>query len=152
MRVELKFATADDVEDLVSLHSSVSQRLTSLFGKGHWSTSVTERGVLFAMRISKIHVFRSRRKLTAALTLSTRKPWAIDKGYFGPCETPLYLTGMSVAVSHQSRGIGRLCIKQVGRIAGDWPSKATRLDAYNSLAGAGEFYRKCGFREVGSVS
>jgi hypothetical protein len=75
VRFELKLATADDVGDLVSLHSSVSQRLTSLFGKGHWSTSVTERGVLFAMRISKIFVFRSRRKLIAALTLSTRKPF-----------------------------------------------------------------------------
>jgi hypothetical protein len=29
------------------------------------------------------------------------------------------------------------------------PSDAIRLDAYNADADAGEFYRKCGFREVG---
>ena len=33
-----------------------------------------------------------------------------------------------------------------------WPGDAIRLDAYDSQAGAGEFYRKCGFREAGRAS
>jgi hypothetical protein len=33
----------------------------------------------------------------------------------------------------------------------DWPADAIRLDAFNADAGAGGFYRKCGFREVASV-
>jgi hypothetical protein len=32
------------------------------------------------------------------------------------------------------------------------PGDAIRLDAYDAEAGAGEFYRKYGFREVGRAS
>ena len=32
------------------------------------------------------------------------------------------------------------------------PSDAIRLDAFDADAGAGEFYSKCGFREVGRAS
>lgn len=38
------------------------------------------------------------------------------------------------------------------RVAQEWPADAIRLDAYDAEAGAGDFYRKCGFREVGRVS
>jgi GNAT superfamily N-acetyltransferase len=60
---------------------------------------------------------------------------------------PLYLTGMAVCPDKQRKGLGRLCIDEALRIARKWPSDAIRLDAYD--ADAGEFYRKCGFREVG---
>ena len=56
---------------------------------------------------------------------------------------------MAVTPNEQRKGIGRLCIEEVRRIAGQWPVDAIRLDAYDAAAGVGEFYRKCGFREVG---
>jgi hypothetical protein len=37
-------------------------------------------------------------------------------------------------------------------VARAWPSQAIRLDAYDATAGAGRFYLKCGFREVGRVT
>jgi hypothetical protein len=37
-------------------------------------------------------------------------------------------------------------------VARAWPSQAIRLDAYDADAGAGGFYAKCGFREVGRVT
>ncbi len=49
----------------------------------------------------------------------------------------------------QRRGIGRQLVEEAKAVAQAWPSDAIRLDAYDSDAGAGPFYAKCGFREVG---
>jgi GNAT superfamily N-acetyltransferase len=113
---------------------------------------VTDKGVLFAMRNSTMYVARHRNRLIATLTLSTKKPWAIDKKYFSASKRPLYLTAMAVAPNEQGQGVGRLCIDDARRIATEWPSDAIRLDAWDAEAGAGEFYRKCGFREVGRAT
>ncbi len=40
-------------------------------------------------------------------------------------------------------------MKEVEKVARAWPADAIRLDAYDAKAGAGEFYAKCGLREVG---
>jgi GNAT superfamily N-acetyltransferase len=152
MQVKLQIATADDVPDLVSLQTAVNQHLTSKYGKGHWSGGVTEKGVLFTMRIAKVYIIRYRGRLIATLTLSTRKPWAIDKKYFSASERPLYLTGMAVSPDEQLKGVGSLCIEEACRIARKWPGDAIRLDAWDAAAGAGEFYRKCGFLEVGRAA
>jgi GNAT superfamily N-acetyltransferase len=152
MKIKLQVATAKDVADLVSLRNAVAQDLTSRFGKGHWSMNVSERGVIFQMTQATVYVARYGGRLIATLALSKRKPWAIDPSYFTACERPLYLTGMAVAPGKQRKGIGRLCIEQVPEIARQWPGDAVRLDAYDAAGGGGEFYRKCGFREVAHAS
>jgi GNAT superfamily N-acetyltransferase len=149
MKVKLQVATADDVAELVSLQNAVAKHLTSQHGKGNWSHCVTANGICFEMRRATMYVARVRKRLVATLTLSTRKPWAIDKTYFSASKRPLYLTSMAVIPTRQGKGIGRLCIDQARDIARRWPGDAIRLDAYNAEAGGGEFYRKCGFREVG---
>lgn len=50
------------------------------------------------------------------------------------------------------RGIGRQCVDEALRIVRAWPADALQLDAYDAHAGAGPFYFKCGFREVGRTS
>ena len=152
MGFKLQLAGAADVAELVALRTAVNQHLTSQYGQGHWSSGVTEKGVLYAMRISTVYVARYRSRLIATLALSTRKPWAIDKKYFSASRRPLYLTAMAVAPNRQRQGIGRLCIDAVRHIAIQWPGDAIRLDAYDAEAGAGEFYSKCGFREVGRAA
>src|ERR1044071_7302214 len=89
-------------------------------------------------------LFRSR--------LATRKPWAIDTGYFTPVKRPLYLTGMAVSVTHQGQGLGRLALDDARAVARAWPADAIRLDAYDAVAGAGAFYVRCGFTECGRVT
>jgi|ERR1700733_2053884 len=149
MRVRLQPATPSDAADLVSLRVAVNQKLISQYGAGYWAARATEKGVLFTMRRASVFIARHRGRLVAMLALSTRKPWAIDKKYFHPSEKPLYLTGMAVHPDQQRNGIGRQCVDEARKIARKWPSDAIRLDAYDGEAGAGEFYRKCGFREVG---
>jgi GNAT superfamily N-acetyltransferase len=130
----------------------VSEHLTAKYGVGLWSSRSTEKGALFGMRTSAVYIARYQQRLIATLTLSPRKPWAIDKSYFSESERPLYLTGMAVFPDDQRKGFGRLCIEEARRIARTWPSDALRLDAWDAEAGAGEFYRKCGFREVGRAT
>jgi GNAT superfamily N-acetyltransferase len=152
MKIKLRAATSVDVSDLVSLRNSVADDLTSRYGKGHWSMNVSERGVLLQMTRSTIYAARHRGRLVATLALTRRKPWAIDTSYFSASERPLYLIGMAVAPDQQRKGIGRLCIDQVPEIAREWAADAIRLDAYDSAAGGGEFYRRCGFREIARAS
>jgi GNAT superfamily N-acetyltransferase len=151
MPIRLEPATADDVPALVALHAAVAQDLTEKFGRGHWSSSASEKGVLFQMKTGRVFVARDGSDIAGTLRLATKKPWAIDKSYFTPCKRPLYLHDMAVQPGLQRRGIGRGCVDEAVRIARDWPADAIFLDAYDAAAGAGEFYGKCGFREVGRV-
>ena len=152
MRLKLEVATAKDAADLVALRAAVNQRLMAQYGNGYWAAGLTEKGALFAMRTSTVYVARAGGRLIATLALSTRKPWAIDKKYFSASQRPLYLTSMAVAPGRQRKGIGRLCVDEARRIAAQWPADAIRLDAFDAEAGAGGFYSKCGFREVGRAA
>jgi GNAT superfamily N-acetyltransferase len=147
----LEEAGAADAPALAVLRNAVAERLTRDHGRGHWSSAVTERGVLHGLRTSRLLVAREGAALLATLQLSTRKPWAIDKSYFAPSSRPLYLTAMAVEPDRQRAGIGRRCLDEARRIASAWPADAIRLDAYDHAAGAGAFYQKCGYREMGRV-
>jgi GNAT superfamily N-acetyltransferase len=151
-RLRLVPATADDARAVAALRVAVSEHLTARYGKGPWSSHSTERGVLFDMRRAVVFAAKRRGRLIASLSLSTRKPWAIDKSRFSTCAKPLYLTSMAVAPELQRQGIGRSCMEDVTRIAREWPADAIRLDAFDAEAGAGDFYRKCGLREVARVT
>ena len=137
---------------MAALRTAVAEDLTRQYGKGHWSSAVSERGVLHAMRSGRVLVMRQEGQIVATLSLATRKPWAIDTKYFSASKRPLYLTDMAVAPSVQRRGVGRMCVEQAREIALSWPGDAIRLDAYDAAAGAGGFYSRCGFREVGRVT
>jgi GNAT superfamily N-acetyltransferase len=152
MRIKLEVATAADALDIVALRAAVAANLTAQYGPGPWSRISTEKGVRFDMRTSKVFVARQQGRLMATLRLTTRKPWAIDLKYFSACQRPLYLLAMAVAPELQRRGIGRLCLDEVKQICRQWPADAIRLDAYDAPAGAGGFYGKCGFRDLGRAA
>src|SRR5579863_9168172 len=152
MQIELERARPEDAAALVALRTDVNQRLASKFGEGYWIAKLTERGALFAMRNFMVYVVRGKSELIATLALSKKKPWAIDKSYFSRSERPLYLLAMAVHPRLQSTGIGAECIAQARRIALAHAADAIRLDAYDTPAGAGEFYRKCGFSEMGRAT
>lgn len=147
----LEPATPEHAAAIAALRTAVAAHLTARYGQGHWSGRASERGVLFDLRNSRVYMVRQGGRLIATLNLATKKPWAIDKTYFTPCKRALYLTSMAVAPALQGRGIGRLCLEEIRPIAKSWPAHAIRLDAYDAAAGAGEFYRKCGYREMGRV-
>src|SRR5690349_5185593 len=137
MEIDLQAATPDDVPELVALRLAVDDNLTAQYGRGFWSARPTEKGAALAMKQGTVFIARDNGRLIASLTLSARKPWAIDPAYFTRSKSPLYLTSMAVAPDLQRAGLGRLCIDEVRRIAREWPADSCRLDAYDADAGAG---------------
>jgi 8-oxo-dGTP diphosphatase len=145
-------ATDHDIPALVALHAATAAELTRRHGEGPWTSSASERGVAHQMRLGRIFVGREAGEIVATLRLGARKPWAIDRSHFTPSRAPLYLTDMAVSPAVQRRGFGRRALDEAQRIARAWPADTIRLDAYDAEAGAGPFYAKCGYREVGRVS
>ena len=137
---------------LSALHTAVADHLTSEYGQGPWSAGTSEKGVLHALRVSRVFAAREGAEIVGTLRLTTRKPWAIDTSYFTACRTPLYLLAMAIAPARQRQGIGKWCLEEAKRLARAWPAEALRLDAYDAPAGAGPFYARCGFTEVGRAS
>ena len=152
--IRLSFALAgeSDAPALAALRVATARALTERFGPGHWSGETTARGVIAGMRESKIWLARRGSSMVATFRMSTTKPWAIDRSYFGRSAHPLYLTDMAVRADLHGQGIGRRCLVKAVSYAHAWPADAIRLDAYDAEAGAGAFYEKCGFREVGRVA
>jgi GNAT superfamily N-acetyltransferase len=152
MKVILKQATAAQAKAIAKLRLATNEKLTRDFGRGPWSSNVTEKGVLYALRNSRVFIARDGRTIIGTLELATKKPWAIDRSYFTDCDRPLYLTAMAVEPDRQRHGTGRAMLEDVKRVVQAWPGDAIRLDAYDLAGGAGEFYAKCGYREMGRVT
>ena len=146
-----RVATADDVPALAVLRTAVADDLTRQYGKGHWSAPVSERSAALALRYAHVLLLHDGTTLVGTLRLANKKPWAIDTTHFTDVPRAIYLTDMAVDPSRQRQGIGRRLVEEAIATARGWPADAIRLDAYDAPAGAGPFYAKCGFREVGRV-
>jgi GNAT superfamily N-acetyltransferase len=149
MYLTFTLAGSRDAPTLVALRIAAARGLTARFGDGPWSTEPSERGVLGDFRNADVWVARNGSGIVATFRLATRKPWAIDTTCFTACRRPLYLTNMAVHPDIQRRGVGRLCLIHADEVARGRSADAIRLDAYDAEAGAGPFYSRCGFREVG---
>lgn len=151
---DLSFAAATDADaaTIALLRTAVAEDLTRAYGRGHWSSAVTEQSVRRGLLTSTVVLARHEAAIIAVLRLATKKPWAIDPSYFTSARRPLYLSDMAVDPQQQQRGVGRRLLEEAEAIARGSGSDAIRLDAYDTAAGAGPFYAKCGFHEVGRVT
>jgi GNAT superfamily N-acetyltransferase len=150
MVVDVSVATDADAPAIVALRTSVADDLSRRYGLQ--PRCPTEAGVLRAIRTSRVLVTRNGARIIATLRLAAKKPWAIDISYFESVQRPLYLADMAVEPSHQQRGVGRRLVDAAISVARAWPADAIRLDAYDAEHGAGGFYERCGFREVGRAT
>lgn len=99
-------------------------------------------------RTGELFLARIEGTVVVTLRLSAQNPWLGDTGFFTANRRPLFLTSMAVHPSVQRQGVGRGAIHAVLRLATQRRADALRLDAFDAPAGAGGFYRKCGFHEV----
>ena len=138
-----------DARAIVALRTAVAHDLTQRFGKGHWSSCPTEAAVIRELRASRVLVARRGASVIGTVRLATQKPWALDLSYFSVVKKAIYIHGLAVAADSRKCGVGRHLMRAVEETARLWPAHSLRLDAYDHEAGAGPFYLKCGFREVG---
>lgn len=150
--VRIELASPDDAGAIAAVRSRAAEHLTERFGGGHWSSLASERGVRTSLRCCRVVVARNGAAVVGTLSLQTKKPWAIDRSCFSASRAPWYLTNMAVDPAHQRRGLGRELMAAAVRLVRQWEGDAIRLDAYDSPAGAGAFYEKCGMREVGRAT
>ncbi len=152
--VEIHFSIArpDEAEEVAFLRNEVAEHLTQKYGLGQWSHLVSEKTVRLGIsHTSRVLTARIGGELAATLRLAQKKPWSIDPSRFSPARRPLYLMDMAVKPAYQRSGVGRKTIGEAISLSSAWPADTLRLDAYDADAGAGDFYRKCGFTEVGRV-
>lgn len=152
MRLKLQPAASEDAESIAALRNAVSDDLTFRYGKGSWTHYCTTAGVLQDMPNGNLFVALQRGEAVASFNLAAKKPGAINLEYFTKVERPLYLLSMVVAPERQRQGCGRACFDEALKFARRRKAGALFLDAFDHAAGAGEFYRKCGCREVARAS
>src|SRR5678815_1886591 len=141
--------TPADAAGILALRERVAAHLAQQHGRKRRASRATARSVLWEMKRGEVNwIARRDGAIVASLVLGARRPWSIDASYFSHADRPLYLTSMNVAPEIQREGLGRRCLAEAVEIARAWPADALRLDAFDRADGAGEFYRKCGFREV----
>ena len=145
----ITLAKPSDAAAVAAVRIAAADRLTRDFGEGHWSAHTNEASVLRDMKASRVLVARDGERIVGTLTLQAKKPWAIDVAYFTPCQKALYLINMAVTPARQRTGIGRGLLHEALVVARAFPADTIRLDAYDAAAGAGEFYRRCGYAAAG---
>jgi ribosomal protein S18 acetylase RimI-like enzyme len=151
VQLSVREAVMADANDIAALRVAAAEDLTARYGKGFWSSHATEKAVLYAIKHGRVLVAEDGGRIVGTLTLSIHKPWAIDTAYFTKVKTPVYLTSMAIAPAQQKQGIGRAMLDAAVAAVRAWPGQAIRLDAFDADAGAGDFYAKAGYHEMGRV-
>ncbi|MDA1027694.1 MAG: GNAT family N-acetyltransferase [Bacteroidetes bacterium] len=148
-RLTLSTAVMSDALELVFLKRAVFDDFHDRFGAGHWPATDNLSSVEKSIDSSTILIAKEQDAILGMLRLSNKKPWAIDLAYFEPFPVAMYLTDMAVLPSRQHAGIGMRLLEFATAVSREKGAGAIRLDAYNSINGAGDFYLRCGFEERG---
>lgn len=149
MALSFRFATEGDIPGLLRLRRAVDVDQARRFGTDRWSTTITAKSVARGLKSSRVLVAIRHRRIIGTLRMETKKPWAIDLRYFTPAAKAVYLHDVDVDPQFQRLGVGRQLFEYATTAAREWPVDAIRVDAYDGLSGAGPFYARCGFAEVG---
>ena len=152
MKPSISIATVNDASALVALRTCVAHNMTQRFGEGAWSAAPGDADVIQQVSASLVLVAHYDKKIVGTVRLARAKPWAIDASTFTPVITALYVLGLAVSPDVRGQGVGRCLMEAAKDAARAEPADALWLDAYEHAAGAGPFYLKCGFRQVGRTS
>lgn len=149
MKVEVRLARPEELEMIRDIRVAAARELGSRHGKGHWSTEPALKTLRRHLEKDSLYVIEVGTEVAGTFKLDDRKIGFYRKAWFAEPDSPAaYLENMAIIPSLQRRGIGRLAMEAIERLVGSRGLAAIRLDAYVGAAGAGSFYRKCGYRLV----
>ncbi len=147
--VTLRRAASGDVQRVRDVLAAAAHRLTARFGHGHWSTVRTLRTLRKYAGDGDLYLVDVDGATVGTLKLTNRKIGFYHSDWFAdPGAAAAYLMDMAIDPRHQRRAIGRRAMALAEAIARRDGLCAMRLDAYRGPAGAGPFYRKCGYTLV----
>lgn len=147
--LEIYQAGAEAAEDVRFVRAEAAAALTRDHGAGHWSVVSTLRTIRKHAADGRVFAAENDGNVIGTFVLSHRKIGFYRQSWFEhPRDPACYLTDMAILPSEQRRGVGSQCMREIERLAQERELLAVRLDAYAGDAGAGAFYRKCGYRRV----
>jgi GNAT superfamily N-acetyltransferase len=150
--VTLRQAKPDDVAIARGILAAAAADLTARFGEGHWSHV---RGIAALRKYAMggtLYLAEAGSEPVGVLRLTEHKISFHRRDWFARPNDPAgYLLDMSVHPNRQGQGVGRRAMELVDGLARSARLSAVRLDAYACPAGAGPFYRKCGYAQVHSA-
>jgi GNAT superfamily N-acetyltransferase len=151
--VTLRQAKPDDVATAREILAAAAADLTTRFGEGHWSHVRSIETLRQYALNGTLYLTEAGAEPVGVLRLTERKISFYRKDWFArPDDRAGYLLDMSVHPSRQRQGVGRRAMELVDQLARSAHLSAVRLDAYAGPAGAGPFYRKCGYVQVHSAT
>lgn len=143
----LRRARADDVKRVRSILAAAASDLTARFGEGHWSGVKSIETLRKYLDEGVLYVVESDERIVGTLRLTDRKIGFYRNDWFAdPAAKAGYLLDMAIDPVHQRHGVGRQAMAAMEDVARAAGLQAIRLDAYTGPAGAGGFYRRCGYR------
>ena len=149
MELRFRLAGETDIPALLKLRLAIDADQAERFGDDRYTTTISEKSIARSLKSSRMVVAARRGRIVGSVRMETKKPWAIDLGYFTPACTAVYLHNVNVHPALQGSGIGSQLMERVKQVAKEWPVDAIRLDAYDGPSGGGPFYEKCGFKKLG---
>jgi GNAT superfamily N-acetyltransferase len=147
--ISIDIATARDAIQLAAMRAAIARDMTRQYGEGGWSAIPGKATVLRQVRASRVLVARVANDIVGTVRLISANSPGFDSSAFTPVSSALYVLGLAVAPAARLLGVGRRLMDAAKAAVPAWPADALWLDAYDGAAGAGPFYRRCGFREVG---
>jgi GNAT superfamily N-acetyltransferase len=163
VKLTIQEATPKDVAEILALRLAVGAFMQERYGDSRWAPPIREGSVRRLFKgprtrksdgetLIKILVGKSRGEIVALTRMQTKKPWGFDLKYFTPGAKAVYLGDVEVSPKCQGQGFGTQLMATVVDHARGRPVGAVRTSAYDGAAGAGPFYAKRGFREMGRVT
>jgi GNAT superfamily N-acetyltransferase len=144
---QLRLAQSGDIRAIRAVLAAAAHDLSTRFGEGHWSGVRSIETLRKYLDEGVLYVVENDERIIGTLRLTDQKIGFYRADWFtNPDDKAGYLLDMAIDPTRQRRGVGQLAMatcEDIARVAG---LQAIRLDAYTGPAGAGEFYRRCGYR------
>jgi GNAT superfamily N-acetyltransferase len=149
--IQIRLASTEDAPLVRELRVAVAEHLTREHGTGHWSQVGSVETIQDSAAAQILFVVEQGGELIGTFRLTDKKEaWYRASWFARPEAQAAYLRAMAIRPDDQRKGIGRFVMDWMEQRVQRKGLAALRFDAYDSKAGAGEFYRKCGYTHVHS--
>ena len=153
LRLHRVFPRDKEIQAIHDIRAECAADLLIRHGPGHWATTSSLAYVRSEASAKSLYAVKMGSQVIATFALARKPPLFFDLEDFAFPEDPAaYLSALAVLPDFQGQGIGTWCMQQMDAITLSWDGLALRFDAYDSPAGAGPFYERCGYQPCGKFS